>query len=86
MKTKSGRYRKPTAKEKIEMYESIFHEIYLCRCYSLNTDRIQEILSNVEKWSRAQGMDGPYFGEEKSHYDYVYGTFWNLTRRETKNS
>jgi hypothetical protein len=84
MKLRNGRYKKPSLKEKVEMYENLFHEIYLCKCCSLNADRILELLSNIENWSRAQGADGPYSGEERAYYDYQYGSFWNLLKRGNK--
>ncbi len=84
MKTKKGNYKKPTLKQKVEMYENVFHQLYLCRAYTLNNDRIMQILDNIDSWSRAQGADGPYDGEERTYYNYVYGTFWNLLKDDKK--
>jgi hypothetical protein len=81
MKTKSGAYKKPSLKEKVLMYEALFNEIYICRNYSLNNDRILEILKNLDDFGRAKGSDGPYAGEKRSYNDYVYGSFWNLLKR-----
>jgi hypothetical protein len=43
-----------------------------------------QTLDNIDSWSRAQGADGPYDGEERTYYNYVYGTFWNLLKDDKK--
>jgi hypothetical protein len=84
MKDKRGNYKKPTLKQKVEMYENVFNQMYLCRNYSLNDDRYRQILDNINIWSRMQGMEGPYQGEERNYYNNVYGSFWNLLNDNQK--
>jgi hypothetical protein len=57
-----------TQKEKIQIYESFFHQINLFYAVSMNSEKVQEALNLISDWSythRANVYDGNEKEREK---------------------
>jgi hypothetical protein len=68
--------RKPTQKEKIEMYEKLLHDIDLS-CSVGRTDLLEILLGNINSWSYAHRCgNGEY--SEKEQNQLIYKKFWKL--------
>ena len=69
--------KKPTLKQKVEMYEKFLHDIQM---YSVcgRGDLIQILIDNACSWSYAHRVGNGEFSDKKQDY-FITNNFWKLT-------
>lgn len=68
--------KKPSAKDKIAVYEALFKSLHFHRHLTLNKHEVETILNNIDAWVDAHQ---PSVGEtEKDVDDKVNSAFWKL--------
>ena len=73
MKTK-----KPTAREKVEVYERLLHDIHYHRTVTMNTALVQNLLVKIGVWSDGHTLR---FVSEKQREQYITEAFLTLKNR-----
>lgn len=68
--------KKPSAKDKIAVYEALFKTLHFHRHLTLNKNEVETILNNIDAWVDAHQRG---VGEtEKDVDDKVNSAFWKL--------
>lgn len=69
--------KKPTLKQKVEMYEKFLHDIQM---YSVcgRADLIQILIDNACSWSYAHRVGNGEYSDKKQNY-FITNNFWKLT-------
>lgn len=78
--------KRPTAKQKVEVYEDLLHSIQLYSEVTMNNDQIREVIRRICAWSYAHRSGN---GEltEKEQNEGIDQAFWRLDlhkRRQPK--
>lgn len=68
--------RKPTLKEKIEMYEYFLHKINMF-VISCNNNGIAELVKNADNWSYAHRVGNGEISD-KEQQQHINNAFWKL--------
>ena len=70
----------PTSQEKIDMYESLLHDIQLFAAVVMDGEKVQRLINNICGWSYAHRQgNGEYSDEEQELL--VSKHFWKLRDR-----
>jgi hypothetical protein len=69
-------YKKPTLKQKVEMYESYLHKINMF-CVSCNNEGIRELVKNADIWSYSHRIGNGEHSDKKQQR-FINNAFWKL--------
>lgn len=73
---KTENYKKPTLKQKIEMYENFLHKINMFRI-SCNNEGIRELVDNADIWSYSHRVGNGELSDRKQQ-QAINNAFWHL--------
>lgn len=68
--------KKPTLKEKVQIYEQLFHKINMSRII-FDHEKLLKLLDNIDRWSYAHRQGNGELSE-KAQQELVNSNFWTL--------
>ena len=58
----TGKFRAPTLKEKVTMYENFLHKINAC-CIGMDNEAVKKLVANADAWSYAHRVGNGEFSD-----------------------
>jgi hypothetical protein len=73
--------KKPTQKQKIEMYEGLLHDINMFAAVAMNPEMTSKLIGNICDWSYAFRQGNGEFSD-KEQQKLINDRFWSLRNRK----
>ena len=72
--------KKPTLKEKVQVYEALLHDLQLYYEVTMDSEKVKELLKRISAWSYAHRA-GNGEGGEKEQQERINSAFEKLKRQ-----